>query len=173
MTSVKGHVEKPETSIRNRNGNKNRNSNVKGNLYKNRDIIILPSTGNLFFTLMQFIRKITKLEWYHAPSWISIYYGNEKVKKAASLISKANALQVYLTFCQFLRHLCTTTTWNDQILSSFKKVNSKVINFLSELRCSLQPHFPTFKRLDNLDSCIQFWIIWIVWIRTWILACVV
>ena len=29
------------------------------------------------------------------PPWNSIYYGNENVKKAASLMSKATALQVH------------------------------------------------------------------------------
>ena len=124
-----GRLEKPESGIQNRNVNGNRmqnrnrkrkrkrNSNVKGNRYKNRNIIIL--------ILLQFIQKIRKLVWYHAPPWISLYYSNEKVKKAASKISKAAALGVHRTFCQFLHRLCTTTTWNDQILSSLENVNGR------------------------------------------------
>ena len=61
------------------------------------------------------------------PTLISIYYGNEKVKKAASLISTATASQVHRSFCQFLHRLCTTTTWNDQILSSLENLNGKAI----------------------------------------------
>ena len=104
----RGRLEKQETGIRNRNGNgnrkrnRNRNSNVKGNRYKNRNIII--------FILLQFIQKIRKLIWYHAPPKISLYYSNEKVKKAASKISNATALRVHRAFCQFLHRVCTTTT---------------------------------------------------------------
>ena len=41
---------------------------------------------------------------------ISIYYSNEKVKKAASLISKATAMQVHHALCVCVHRLCTTTT---------------------------------------------------------------
>ena len=38
------------------------------------------------------------------------YYGNQRVKKAASLISKATALQVHRAFCLYVYRLRTTTT---------------------------------------------------------------
>ena len=75
--NISGRLEKPETGIGNRNGNgnrkRNRNSNVKGNRYKNRNIIIL--------ILLQFIQKIRKLVWYHAPPKISILQHREGKKK--------------------------------------------------------------------------------------------
>ena len=74
--------------------------------------------------------KKTSLGSSPPPRRISKYYGNEKVKKAASLISKATALQVHRALCQFLHRLCTTTTWNDQILSFLENLNGKAINFI-------------------------------------------
>ena len=66
------------------------------------------------------------------PHWISIYYGNEKVKKAASLISKATALKMHRAFCVCVHRLYTTTTWNDQILiSSLENENGKAINYFT------------------------------------------
>ena len=46
-------------------------------------------------------------------------------KKAESLISKAIALRVHRTFCQFLHRLCTTTTWNYQLFSSLEDVKAR------------------------------------------------
>ena len=78
LESLNGRLEKPETGIGNRNGNgnrkRNRNSNVKGNRYKNRNIIIL--------ILLQFIQKIRKLVWYHAPPKISILQHREGKKSS-------------------------------------------------------------------------------------------
>ena len=53
--------------------------------------------------------KKKKTSLVSCSPWLSLYYGNEKVKKAASKISKATALRVHRAFCQFLHHPCTTT----------------------------------------------------------------
>ena len=44
------------------------------------------------------------------------------------LRSKTTTLHVHHIFCKFLYRLCTTTTWNDQILSLLENGNCKAIN---------------------------------------------
>ena len=58
------------------------------------------------------------------------YDGDDKenVKKAIGLISKKQQLTCITLFCTFLCCPCTTTTWNDQILSLLGNGNGKVIN---------------------------------------------
>ena len=85
----------------------------------------------IYFNSYSSYMKHKKTSMVSCSPWISIYYGNEKVKKAASLTSKATALQVHHAFCVYVHRLCTTTTWSDQILlSSLGKVNGKAINFI-------------------------------------------
>ena len=56
--------------------------------------------------------------------------GNGNVKKAISLMSKTTSCPCITLFCTFLCSPCTTTTWNDQILSLLGngKRNCKAIN---------------------------------------------
>ena len=49
-------------------------------------------------------------------------------QKAIRLVSKTTTLTCTTFFCTFLRRLCTTTTWNDQILSLIEDENGKAIN---------------------------------------------
>ena len=50
-------------------------------------------------------------------------------KKAIGLVSKTTTLHVHITlFCTFLSCPCTTTTWNDQILSFFEDGKGRAIN---------------------------------------------
>ena len=58
--------------------------------------------------------------------------GKENVKKALGLMSKTTTLHVHHAF--FLRFLCTTTTWNDQILSLLENGKGKAINSTISVR---------------------------------------
>ena len=53
--------------------------------------------------------------------------GNGNVKRAIGLTSKTT-LHVHHAFCKFRCRLCTTTTWNDKILSVLEDGNGKTMN---------------------------------------------
>ena len=96
--------------------------------------------------------KNKKTSLVSCSPWISIYYSNKKVKKAASLITKATALQVHRALCVYVHHLYTTTTWNDQILLSYlENVNGKAINFIVSVwaRMRSPPSPSTFRPCVN------------------------
>ena len=71
--------------------------------------------------------------------------GKENVKKALGLMSKTTTLHVHHAF--FLRFLCTTTTWNDQILSLLENGNGKAIN--STISVLIRMRFPLFSSNQN------------------------
>ena len=70
--------------------------------------------------------------------------GTPKTQKV--YLSKTTTLHVHQfvhhAFCTFRSRPCTTTTWNDQILSWLKNGNSKAINFSISL--TTQKRFPLF-----------------------------
>ena len=77
---------------------------------------------------------------------------NRNVKKGLNLISKTTSLHVHHAFLYILCCLCTTTMWNDQILSWLENGNCKCDKFYflslnSDAVPSLQfqPSFPPFK----------------------------
>ena len=66
-------------------------------------------------------------------------------------------------FAQFLHRLCTTTMWKDQILKfswecewQGDKFYCVCLSSDAVLSLQLQLHFPTFKRLDNLELTRKF-----------------
>ena len=63
---------------------------------------------------------------------------NGNVKKALNLMSKTTTLHVHHAFLYILCCPCTTTKWNDQILSGLENGNGKEINFTSSLWTRMQ-----------------------------------
>ena len=73
--------------------------------------------------------------------------GEANVKKAIGLMSKTTTLHVYHAICTFLCCPCTTTTWNDQILSLLENGNGKAIN--STISVLTRARFPLFSSNQN------------------------
>ena len=92
--------------------------NFFGETYAQQDLFVRILRKEIKFSLWRdsvLPWKRTRARWTLATLRNYDGDGKENVKKALGLMSKTTTLHVHHAF--FLRFLCTTTTWNDQILS--------------------------------------------------------